>query len=109
MTSSMRCSAEVTICANYQWYARRWSTETFLNKLKTGYRIENIRITTADRLSHCIALACITAWRVVWTAMLRRAEPTAAPIAVFTQTELVLRDSTRGTPPSDRTRDINFY
>lgn len=90
-------------------YSRLWIVEAFFNRLKTCGGIENIRLKAADRLSHCIALACITAWRVVWTAMLRRAEPTAAPIAVFTQTELVLRDSTRGTPPSDRTRDINFY
>lgn len=41
--------------------------------------------------------------------MLRRAEPTGAPTAVFTQTELALLDSTTVRTPSGRTRDLNFY
>ena len=38
------------------WYARRWSTEPFLKTLKSGCRIEEVRLTTADRLANCIAL-----------------------------------------------------
>jgi hypothetical protein len=47
------------------WYARRWTIETFFKTLKTGCRIEDIRLTTADRLANCIAhssrcrLACL--------------------------------------------------
>ncbi|MFN3499103.1 MAG: transposase [Pannonibacter indicus] len=47
-----------------EWYARRWSIETFFKTLKTGCRIEEISLTTADRLANCIALACVTAWRI---------------------------------------------
>jgi hypothetical protein len=90
-------------------YSRRWIIKAFFNTLKTCCGIENIRLKAADSLSHCIALACITAWRVVWMTMLRRAEPTGALIAVFTQTQLALRDITGGKPPSGWTRDINFY
>jgi len=65
---------------------RRWSIETFFKTLKTSCRIEDFRLTTADRLANCIALACITAWRIFWMTMLRRAEPAGAPAAVFTDT-----------------------
>ena len=92
-----------------EWYARRWSIETFFKTLKTGCRIEDIRLTTADRLANCIALACITAWRIFWMTMLRRAEPTGAPTSVFTQTELALLDGTRVTAIPGETRDLDFY
>jgi len=92
-----------------EWYARRWSIETFFKTLKTGCRIEDIRLTTADRLANCIALACITAWRIFWMTMLRRAKPTGAPTAVFTETELALLDSNRVTTKSNQTRDLDFY
>ncbi len=34
------------------WHARRWSIETFFKTLKTGCRIEDVRLTTADRLAN---------------------------------------------------------
>ena len=46
------------------WYARRWSIETFFKTLKTGCRVEEVRLTTADRLAKCIPLCCVVAWRI---------------------------------------------
>jgi hypothetical protein len=90
-------------------YARRWSIETFFKTLKTGCRIEDIRLTTADRLANCIALACVTAWRISWMTWLGRTEPAGAPAAVFTDAELALLDHTSPAPRPDRTRDFAFY
>jgi hypothetical protein len=59
--------------------------------------------------ANCIALACITAWRIFWMTMLRRAEPTGAPTSVFTETELALLDSARVTATPGQTRDLDFY
>lgn len=92
-----------------EWYARRWSIETFFKTLKTGCRIENIRLTTADRLANCIALACITAWRIFWMTMLRRAAPAGAPAAIFADTELALLERTTPAPKPGQTRDLDFY
>jgi Transposase DNA-binding/Transposase Tn5 dimerisation domain len=92
-----------------EWYARRWSIETFFKTLKTGCRIEDIRLTTADRLANCIALACVTAWRIFWLAMLRRTEPAGVCAAAFTDTELALLDRTSPPPRPEQTRDLNFY
>ncbi len=47
-------------------YALRWNIETFFKTLKTGCRIEELRLITADRLANCIALCCVVAWRVSW-------------------------------------------
>ena len=92
-----------------EWYARRWSIETFFKTLKTGCRIEDIRLTTANRLANCIALACVTAWRISWLTWLRRAEPAGAAAAVFTDTELALLDRTAPAPRPSQTRDLDFY
>src|SRR5690606_35416485 len=54
------------------WYALRWNIETFFKTLKSGCRIEELRLTTADRLANCIALCCVVAWRVSWLTILRR-------------------------------------
>lgn len=44
-----------------EWYALRWKIETFFRTLKTGCRVEDIRLATADRLANCIALCCVVA------------------------------------------------
>jgi hypothetical protein len=92
-----------------EWYALRWNIETFFKTLKTGCRIEEIRLTTADRLANCIALCCVVAWRISWLTMLRRQFPAASPAAVFTETERILLD--RATPENrqNASRDLAYY
>jgi len=92
-----------------EWYARRWSIETFFKTLKSGCRIEDVRLTTADRLANCIALACVTAWRIFWMTMLGRTEPATAPGSVFTEAELILLDRTTPAAPQHQQRDLAFY
>ncbi len=70
------------------WYARRWSIETYFKTLKTGCRIEEVRLTTATRLTNFIALCCIVAWRIHWMTMVRRENPEAPPSTVFTDQEI---------------------
>jgi hypothetical protein len=91
------------------WYARRWSIETFFKTLKTGCRIEDVRLTTADRLANYIALCCIVAWRISWLTIFRRQAPTTAPAAVFTETERVLLERKMSSSRKSATRDLAFY
>ena len=86
------------------WYALRWKIETFFRTLKIGYRTEELRLTTADRLANCIATCCVVAWWVTWLATLSRDAPTADPDAVFTEDErhlldLATPDRKRRAPP----------
>jgi len=91
------------------WYARRWNIETFFKTLKTGCRIEDIRLTTADRLANCIALCCVVAWRISWLTILRRQFPSASPAAVFTETERVLLGRVMPTCRPNAPQDLAFY
>jgi hypothetical protein len=90
-------------------YARRWSIETFFKTLKSGCRIEDVRLTTADRLANCIALCCVLAWRISWLTMLRREFPDASPAAVFTETERVLLNRAMPSNRQNAPRDLAFY
>jgi Transposase Tn5 dimerisation domain len=92
-----------------EWYARRWSIETFFKTLKTGCRIEDIRLTTADRLANRIALACVTALRIFWLTMLGRADPEGMPSIVFTETERALLDRTAPARQPETRRDLKTY
>ncbi len=91
------------------WYARRWSIETFFKTLKTGCRIEDVRLTTADRLANYIALCCIVAWRISWLTILRRQAPTTAPAAVFAETERLLLERKMPSSRKSAARDLAFH
>ena len=92
-----------------QWYALRWKIETFFRTLKTGCRIEELRLATADRLANCIALCCVVSWRVSWMTMLGREVPKASPAAVFTDTERQLLERTAPESKQKLPRDLDFY
>ena len=64
-----------------EWYALRWKIVTFFKTLKTGCRIEELRLSTAEHLANCIALCCVVAWRVSWLTMLSREAPGSEPIS----------------------------
>ncbi len=46
------------------WYAGRWKVETYFKVLKSGCRIEDRRLETAERLANLLAVCCVVAWRV---------------------------------------------
>jgi len=92
-----------------EWYALRWKIETFFRTLKTGCRIEELRLATADRLANCIALCSVVAWRVSWLTMLSREAPGADPAAVFTDAERYLLEKTAPDTKRKAPRDLDFY
>lgn len=74
------------------WYAQRWKIEVFHKILKSGCRVEEARLRTAERLVRLIAVFCILGWRVFWLTMMRRAAPDAAATLVLTKMEIALLD-----------------
>jgi hypothetical protein len=83
------------------WYALRWRIETFHKILKSGCRAEELRLRTAERLVHVLAVFCILAWRIYWLTMLQRTAAGAKPTMAFTQLEIELLKrlaSKRGRP-----------
>jgi hypothetical protein len=92
-----------------EWYALRWKIETFFRTLKTGCRIEELRLATANRLANCIALCCVVTWLVTWLAMLSRKTPAADPAAIFTADDRNLLDQAAPERKQHALRDLEFY
>lgn len=92
-----------------EWYALRWKIETFFRTLKSGCRIEDLRLATADRLANCIALCCVVAWRVTWLTMLSREPSAPDPAAVFTEDERNLLEHATPERKRQAPHDLEFY
>jgi transposase-like protein/DDE family transposase len=75
-----------------EWYAMRWKIETFHKILKSGCKVEESRLRTAERLVNLVAVLCVLSWRVFWMTMINRTTPDGSPEIVFTELELWLLD-----------------
>jgi len=69
------------------YYAARWSIEVFFRTLKTGCRVEDIRLETIHRVKKCLAFYKIIAWRVMYLTYLNRECPSLPCTAVFDESE----------------------
>jgi hypothetical protein len=65
------------------WYACRWGVEVWHKILKSGCRIEQRQLETAERLQRCLPLYSVIAWRIFYATMLSRAVPDAPCTAVL--------------------------
>ena len=57
------------------FYAARWPIEIFFRVLKTGCRVEEIQLETADRFLPCLMMYKIVAWRILYLTHMGRASP----------------------------------
>jgi hypothetical protein len=58
-----------------QWYSLRWLIERFHFTLKSGCRIEQLHLETAQRLLNALATYSIVAWRLMWLVYCSRLSP----------------------------------
>jgi hypothetical protein len=58
-----------------QWYSLRWLIERFHYTLKSGCRIEQLQLETAERLLNALATDSIVAWRLLWLVYRARLSP----------------------------------
>ncbi|MDP2945945.1 MAG: IS4 family transposase, partial [bacterium] len=65
-----------------EWYSGRWGIEVYHRTLKSGCRILDRQLGTADRLETCLGVDMVVAWRVYHLAMLGREIP-EMPCTVF--------------------------
>jgi hypothetical protein len=87
----------------------RWKIEVFRKILKSGCRVEDSRLRTAQRLANLIAVFCIVSWRVFWMTMLNRAAPNASPDLSLTATEIRLLDGVLADKPAMRRKTLSHY
>ena len=69
-----------------QWYTKRWGIEVYHRVLKSGCRIKNRQLASADRLETALGVDMVVAWRIHHMTMLGRELPDA-PASVFFKEE----------------------
>jgi hypothetical protein len=65
-----------------EWYSGRWGIEVYHRTLKSGCRIKDRQLETADRLETCLGVDMVVAWRIYYLTMLGREKPDL-PCTVF--------------------------
>ena len=65
------------------WYTQRWHIEVYHRTLKSGCRIEQRQLGTAERLENCLAIDLVVAWRILHLTKLGRETPEAPCTAVL--------------------------
>jgi hypothetical protein len=65
-----------------EWYSGRWGIEVYHRTLKSGCRIKDRQLSTADRLETCLGIDMVVAWRIYHLTMLGRETP-ELPCTVF--------------------------
>lgn len=74
-TWTVRTLEEAVECARF--YSHRWKVERYHYVLKSGCRIEDLQLETADRLERALALYSAVAWRLLWLTYKARTSPDA--------------------------------
>jgi len=64
------------------WYTIRWQIEVYHRTLKSGCRIQERQLGSAQRLENCLAIDMVVAWRITQLARLARELPNV-PCSVF--------------------------
>ncbi len=66
-----------------QWYTYRWLIERYHYTLKSGCRIEQLQLSTADRINMALATYSVVAWRLLWLTYSSRVHPDLSSDAVL--------------------------
>lgn len=69
-------------CERLKWYTLRWNIEVFHRTLKSGCKIENRQLGSANRLEACLAIDMVVAWRIHHLTKLGRETPDV-PCSVY--------------------------
>jgi hypothetical protein len=65
-----------------EWYSGRWGIEVYHRVLKSGCRLKDRQLHTADGLEACLGVDMVVAWRIYHMTMLGREVP-EVPCTVF--------------------------
>ncbi|MDN3029925.1 MAG: IS4 family transposase [Candidatus Tisiphia sp.] len=58
-----------------RWYCLRWRIEIFHKILKSGFRVEQCRLATGERLIKYLTIMSIIAWRIFFITLIGRTNP----------------------------------
>jgi hypothetical protein len=91
-------------CEHLSWYTKRWTIEVFHRTLKSGCRIENRQLGSANRLEACLAIDLVVAWRIHHLTKLGRETPDVPCSIYFEEAEwkALTTFATKKLPPDDK-------
>ena len=75
-------------CVNY--YKRRWKIEEYFRVLKSGCKIEDYKLDSAEKLKRIIAISMIVAYKILLLTSLARAQPELPAEKIFSPDELLV-------------------
>ena len=58
-----------------KWYCLRWRIEVFHKILKSGFKVEECRLGTGERLMRYLTVMSVIAWRMFFITLIARASP----------------------------------
>jgi hypothetical protein len=87
LLTTLEVASFVQATEKLDWYTQRWTIEVFHRTLKSGCRIEDRQLGTAQRLANCLALDLVVAWRIVHLTMLGRETPAVPCTVAFEDAE----------------------
>ena len=62
-------------CEKVRWYCLRWRIEMYFKVLKSGFKVEDCRLATADRLTRYLTVMSVVAWRLFMITLIARTAP----------------------------------
>ena len=75
LLTTLSVSDNLQAIEKVNWYSRRWGIEIYHRTLKSGCKIEERQLASAERLEACLALDMVVAWRVFHLVRLGRETP----------------------------------
>ena len=92
-----------------QWYTLRWKIEVFFKVLKSGCKVEDSKLRTAESLCKLIAVYSILAWRVFWLTMANRISDELPPQTALSEQEIAIIDHLKKDPPGSEKKNLSTY
>ena len=83
LVTSVPTETAAAACQRLQWYATRWQIEVYHRTFKSGCRLEDRQLGSADRLETCLAIDLVVAWRVFWLTKQAREAPESPASTYF--------------------------
>lgn len=87
LLSSMPINTAAAAQRLIDYYTLRWQIELFFKVLKSGCKIEELQLEHIDRLSKCITMYMIIAWRLLFLSKLSRESPELPCDLFFSESE----------------------
>jgi hypothetical protein len=87
LLTTCRVESFEAACEKLRWYTLRWGIEVFHRTLKSGCKIEQRQLGSADRLEACLAIDLVVAWRIFHLSKLGRETPDLPCTVYFEEAE----------------------